>query len=235
MVSIQEPSTEPQTQEQIPSTTTKTQAKADPSLSTTAPTAPTALTAVSDPILHLHKCIIRPYRPTDAAAIALVANHPEIARFMRNTFPSPYTLRDAEHWLSIASPLDFAVIALDNDDERRDVLAGAVGLRRLADVESRTMEIGYWLGQAHWGRGIATEALRRFSLWAFENVPDVLRLEACVFGDNPRSAAVLRKVGYTFEGTRRKAVVKNGVVLDMMIYSLLREEQHRLSESNVAY
>lgn len=232
MVFIQEPSTEPQAQEQKLSTTTKTQAEANPSLSTTAPT---ALTAVSDPILHLHKCIIRPYRPTDAAAIALAANHPEIARFMRNTFPSPYTLRDAEYWLSIASPLDFAVIArYDDDDGRGEVLAGAVGLRRLADVESRTMEIGYWLGQAHWGRGIATEALRRFSLWAFENVPDVLRLEACVFGDNPRSAAVLRKVGYTFEGTRRKAVVKNGVVLDMMIYSLLREEQHRLSESNAA-
>lgn len=230
MASIQEPSTEPQAQEQIPSTTTKTQAEADPSLSTAAPTVPTP---VSDPILHLPKCIIRPYRPTDAAAIALEANHPEIARFMRNTFPSPYTLRDAEYWLSIASPLDFTVIAR-YDDDRGEVLAGGVGLRRLADVESRTMEIGYWLGQAHWGRGIATEALRRFSLWAFENVSDLLRLEACVFGDNPRSAAVLRKVGYTFEGARRKAVVKNGVVLDMMIYSLLREEQHRLSESNAA-
>lgn len=192
-------------------------------------------TAVPAPILRLTKCVIRPYHPTDAAAVALAANHPEIARNMRNTFPSPYTLRDAEAWLSTASPLNFAILARrgarDDDDSPDDpddsgplLLAGGIGLRRLSDVESRTMEVGYWLGREYWGRGIAGDALRGFSRWAFATVPDLLRLEACVFGPNARSAALLASAGYTFEGTRRKAVVKDGVVMDMLMFSLLTEE-----------
>jgi RimJ/RimL family protein N-acetyltransferase len=158
----------------------------------------------------------------DAPSIAREANNPLIAQWMRNLFPHPYTLLDAESWISIATtrlPLrDFAITRPDG------TYVGGIGLKPLADVESRTMEIGYWIGEAHWGAGIMTEAVVAFSRWSFETIPELLRLEACVFGGNEGSMVVLRKAGYTFEGRRRNAVFKNGKVLDFHIFALLREE-----------
>ncbi|KAJ7272283.1 acyl-CoA N-acyltransferase [Mycena rebaudengoi] len=165
------------------------------------------------PILTLSRSIIRPLHILDAPSIAREANNPLIAQWMRNLFPHPYTLLDAESWISIATtrlPLrDFAITRPDG------TYVGGIGLKPLADVESRTMEIGYWIGEAHWGAGIMTEAV---------TIPELLRLEACVFGGNEGSMVVLRKAGYTFEGRRRNAVFKNGKVLDFHIFALLREE-----------
>ncbi|KAJ7265769.1 acyl-CoA N-acyltransferase [Mycena rebaudengoi] len=141
---------------------------------------------------------------------------------MSNLFPHPYTLLDAESWSLIAAkrlPLhNFAITCPDG------TYIGGIGLKPLADVESRTMEIGYWMGEAHWGAGIMTEAVLAFSRWSFETIPELLRLEAAVFGGNEGSMAVLRKAGYTFEGRRRNAVFKNGKVLDIHMFALLREE-----------
>ncbi|KAJ7240107.1 acyl-CoA N-acyltransferase [Mycena rebaudengoi] len=131
---------------------------------------------------------------------------------MANFFPHPYTLLDAESWSLIAAtrlPLhNFAITCPDG------TYIGGIGLKPLADVESCTMEIGYWMGEAHWGAGIMTEAVVTFSRW----------LEAAVFGGNEGSMAVLRKAGYTFEGRRRNAVFKKGKVLDIHMFALLREE-----------
>ncbi|KAJ7348810.1 acyl-CoA N-acyltransferase [Mycena albidolilacea] len=174
------------------------------------------------PILTLSRSIIRPYHVLDAPSIAREANNPLIAQWMRNLFPDPYTLLDAESWISIATktlPLrNFAITRPDG------TYVGGIGLKPLADVESRTMEIGYWIGEAHWGAGIMTEAVIAFSRWSFETIPELLRLEAGIFGGNEGSMAVLRKAGYTFEGRRRNAVFKNGKVLDFHMFALLREE-----------
>ncbi|KAJ6506617.1 acyl-CoA N-acyltransferase [Mycena sanguinolenta] len=174
------------------------------------------------PILTLSRSIIRPYHILDAPSIAHEANNPLIAQWMRNTFPSPYSVSDAESWISIALeslPLrNFAITRLDG------TYAGAIGLKVYSDIESRTMEIGYWLGEAHWGAGIMTEAVVAFSRWAFETIPDLQRLESCVFGGNEPSMAVMRKAGYTFEGRKRNAVFKNGKISDMHMFALLREE-----------
>ena len=86
------------------------------------------------------------------------------------------------------------------------------------------MEIGYWLGREHWGRGLATEAVRAFGRWAFAAYPELRRLEAGVFAGNDASARVLAKAGYVLEGRRRDACWKNGAFLDIAMYSLLREE-----------
>jgi RimJ/RimL family protein N-acetyltransferase len=133
---------------------------------------------------------------------------------MRNLFPHPY--------IPIATtrlPLrNFAITQPDG------AYVGGIGLKPLVDLESRTMEIGYWMGEAHWGAGIMTEAVVAFSRWSFETTPELLRLEAGVFGGNEGSMAVLRKAGYIFEGRRRNAVFKNGKVLDIHMFALLREE-----------
>ncbi|KAJ6505411.1 acetyltransferase [Mycena sanguinolenta] len=174
------------------------------------------------PILTLSRSIIRPYHMLDAPSLAHEANSPLIAQWMRNLFPNPYSLSDAESWIPIALErlplLNFAITRPNG------TYAGGIGLKVYSDVESRTMEIGYWLGEAHWGAGIMTEAVVAFSKWAFETVPDLLRLESGIFGGNERSMAVLRKAGYTFEGRKRNAIFKNGKILDMHMFALLREE-----------
>lgn len=191
------------------------------------------------------RATIRPFCTLDIPAIAREANNPLVARWMRNRFPHPYTEADAEAWLRIAAdrlPLrNFALV-----DSASGALVGGIGLMPGADVEARTMEVGYWLGEAHWGRGIATDAMVAFVRWAFENVTvevdrgrastvdgeaaaaaeelPLLRLEAGVFDGNPASERVLRKVGFTYEGTRRNAVWKHGQVWGIAMYGLLREE-----------
>jgi RimJ/RimL family protein N-acetyltransferase len=174
------------------------------------------------PILTLTKSTIRPYSIADAPAIAREANNPNVSRFLRNRFPSPYGLSDAEAWLATATagpPLhDFAICKPDG------TFCGGIGLQPLADVEYRTMEIGYWMGEEHWGAGIMTEAVAAVTRWAFREIPELLRLEAGVYEGNEASEKVLGKAGYVFEGARRKAAFKNGKALDIKMFGMLREE-----------
>lgn len=158
--------------------------------------------------------------------MAVAANSPDIARYMRNTFPSPYTLDSARQMIELASApasgsprLHFGIFSPDGQ-----LHLGGIGLKPGRDVECRTYEVGYWITPAAWGRGLATAALTAFSRWVFETFPEVLRLAACVYGNNDRSCRVLVKVGFVHEGTRRRAVWKNGEVLDLKEYGLLREE-----------
>lgn len=204
-------------------------------------TSTTASACVPAPIYVGPRATIRPYCAADAPHLAHEANNPLIARFMRNLFPFPYTLADAESWITVCTarqPLrNFALF-----DSKSKAYAGGIGLKPLEDVECRTMEVGYWIGEAHWGKGIVTDALTAFVRWAFENVTVVedrgragdteadarklplLRLEAGVFEGNPASERVLQKAGFRLEGVRRKAAWKNGVARDIRIYGLLREE-----------
>ena len=181
----------------------------------------TASRKAPEPILRLRKCLIRPYDESDAEAIAKEANSPEIARWMRNTFPQPYGVGDAAKWISMAtsvSPLrDFAICRLDGK-----TVLGGIGLKTRDDIHYRTMEIGYWLGKDYWRQGIATEAVSAFSDWAFENFDWVLRLEAEVFEGNEGSARVLEKAGYVFEARKRAAVEKWGVVMNVLTYCKFR-------------
>lgn len=168
------------------------------------------------------KCYCRPYLETDAEPSALLADDPAIARWMRESFPQPYTAADAQRWIATSlaeSPmLNFAVVALDG------TYVGGIGLKPRVDVERRTKELGYWLGRPHWGRGIATSAARGMARWAFDQFPDLLRLEAQAAAANVASCAVLAKAGFQLEGTLRQAAVKNGEIMDMNVYGLLRRD-----------
>jgi RimJ/RimL family protein N-acetyltransferase len=171
--------------------------------------------------------LIRPYTPTDAPAVAVAANNPLIAANMRNTFPSPYTLSTAENWITIAntpspiysSILHYGIFSPDNSQ-----FYGGIGLMPRKDVESHVIEIGYWVGQSAWGRGIATAAVKEMCRWAFREFEGLGRLEGVVFGGNEGSRRVLEKSGFTLEGTRRKAVRKHGVEKDLLVFGLLRED-----------
>ncbi|KAJ9647119.1 hypothetical protein H2199_002105 [Coniosporium tulheliwenetii] len=116
------------------------------------------------PILTLPKCHIRPYHPTDAAPIAHHANNHLISKWMTNIFPHPYTLSDGISWinlnLSLSPAQNFVIV-----DPTTSLAIGGIGLKPGTDVHERSVEVGYWLGEEYWGRGIATEALVGFVGW----------------------------------------------------------------------
>ncbi|KAK3329050.1 acyl-CoA N-acyltransferase [Apodospora peruviana] len=184
---------------------------------------------ITAPIITRPRFIIRPYDLSDAPDFAPLCDNPKISHYMRNTFPSPYTQADAEAWVKVATerePLrNFAICVLSSDSrDKNPSVCGGIGLIPKTDVESHTMEIGYWLGEPYWGSGIMTETVIAFSWWAFENVEGLERLEAGVFGDNEASVQVLTKAGFKFEGARRRAGFKHGGFFDIRVFGLLRED-----------
>lgn len=163
------------------------------------------------------RCLLRPWRAGDADALVKYANNPNIARNLRDRFPHPYTLRDAKGFiqscLSARPHVSFAIVV---DGEA----AGGIGISPGSDVERFSAEIGYWLGEPFWGRGITAEAVELMSVYAFDTCR-LLRLFALPFAENRRSARVLEKAGYTREGILRSSAVKDGVVRDQALYALI--------------
>ena len=158
---------------------------------------------------------LRSYRVGDAPSLAKYANNRNTSRNMRDAFPYPYTLSDANDWISLVmqqSPeANFAIASPDE-------VIGGIGLTFRDDIHRRSAEIGYWLGEPFWGRGIATAALRSLTDYAFAN-HDIVRLDAGVFEWNPASMRVLEKVGYVLEGRLRKSVTKDGQTIDQFLYA----------------
>ncbi len=162
---------------------------------------------------------VRSFRPDDAEALARNANNRNVSRNMRDTFPYPYELSNAHEWIEFAttqSPETNFAIADDTE------LIGGIGITLQSDVNRRSAEIGYWLGEPHWGQGIATAALKATSDWAFSEF-DLVRLYGEVFEWNPASGRVLEKAGYELEGRLRKSIVKGGQVIDALLYAMVRD------------
>ncbi|MBC8085258.1 MAG: GNAT family N-acetyltransferase [Hymenobacter sp.] len=161
---------------------------------------------------------LRPWRPSDAAALAEHANDQRVALNLRDTFPHPYTRQDAEFYLSLVADQQRDLHLAFEVDE---VAVGSVGVHFKTDVRRRSAEIGYWLGPAYWGRGLMTAAVRLVAGHVFAHF-DVCRLYAVVFETNPASARVLEKAGFELEGVLRKSVLKDDRMLDSRLYALVR-------------
>ena len=170
--------------------------------------------------LALAGCRVRSWRPEDAASLARHADSRNVWLNVRDHFPHPYTHANAVGWLQhVAESPPETQFAIEVDGEA----VGGVGFFLQRDVERRSAEIGYWLGEAHWGRGIMTEAVRAATGYGFETF-GLLRIYAQVFAWNPASCRVLEKAGYQLEGRLRCAVVKDGHVLDQLMYAVVRED-----------
>ena len=159
--------------------------------------------------------IVRPWRAEDRASLVRFANNRKVWRNLKDRFPHPYTEQDADSWLALArtSP-ERAGSAI----EIEGVAVGGVGLVPLTDVHARSAHIGYWLGEPYWGRGIMTAVVGAVTEHAFGEL-GILRLEAPVFAWNPASMRVLEKCGYAREGVMRRSVIKDGEVIDSMLYA----------------
>lgn len=148
------------------------------------------------------------------------ANNANIARNLRDRFPHPYTLRDAKAFIhSSASARPHVSFAIVVDSEA----AGGIGISAGSDVERFSAEIGYWLGEPFWGRGIAAEAVRLVSAYAFDRC-GLLRIFALPFAENRQSLRVLEKAGYTCEAILRSSAVKHGAVRDQALYALVNPQ-----------
>jgi RimJ/RimL family protein N-acetyltransferase len=162
---------------------------------------------------------IRSFRPGDAAAIAKYANNRRVWINLRDRFPHPYFREHAEAWITHclrqAPETSFAIASAEE-------AIGGIGLTPQEDVHRHSAEVGYWLGEPFWGRGIATSALRAVTEYAFAEF-ELVRLYAFVFEWNRASARVLEKAGYTYEGCLRKSAIKDGESIDQLLYALVLE------------
>lgn len=161
---------------------------------------------------------IRQWTSEDLPNLVLYANNINIWNNLRNYFPHPYTEADAQAWLErIQVETPIVNLAIDLDGQA----IGGIGLILNKDVYVMSAEVGYWLGEPFWGQGIATEAVRLMVEYCFYYF-DIIRLYAEVFETNKASMRVLEKNGFYLEGVRRKAVLKNAIVMDDYIWVKLR-------------
>ena len=167
--------------------------------------------------LQLSRCTIRPWLNTgaDAESLARHANNRAVSMHLRERFPFPYGLEQAHTFLGwVAKQPAPTVWAIEVNGEA----AGGIGIELQTDVERVSAEIGYWLGQAHWGMGIATEALTAVTEAAFKRF-DITRLFAVPFADHAASVRVLEKAGYVQEGRLRYSAIKDGTIRDQLLFA----------------
>jgi len=171
--------------------------------------------------LKLTHCLIRPWQSGDAAALVQHANNRKIWRNLRDRFPHPYTLADAGEWIAFAGAQNpcsnFAIVVAGQ-------AAGGIGFVLKDDVDRRTAEFGYWLGEAFWGRGIASEAVKAMTAYLFENFA-LCRIQALVYEWNPASRRVLEKAGYVCEARLRSSVTKDGQTIDAFLFAMVRPDR----------
>jgi RimJ/RimL family protein N-acetyltransferase len=170
--------------------------------------------------IRLSQCVVRSWRESDAESITKHADNRSIWRNLRDAFPHPYRMEDAKQFIEMAmarDPETFFCIAVD------DQAVGSIGYSFLSDVNRFTAEVGYFLGEEHWGRGIMTEALSAVTRHALDT-HQLNRIYAMPYEWNPASFRVLEKSGYVLEGRLRRAACKDGQVIDQLLYAVTRED-----------
>jgi len=167
--------------------------------------------------LECGSCLVRDWSRSDKASLLRHANNRNVARNLTERFPHPYTDADAEAWFSM----------LEGMTERThwaiEVGGGAVGGIGCIvgkGVRAKSAAFGYWLGEEFWGRGIMSAAVKRVAPHVLAHFK-LVRLESPVFAWNPASMRVLEKAGFTREGVHRCAVVKDGEIIDEVLYALV--------------
>jgi [ribosomal protein S5]-alanine N-acetyltransferase len=159
---------------------------------------------------------LRQWRDGDESSLALNANNRNIWINLRDAFPHPYTLKNAALWIQLSkdSTTNFAI-------DVEGYAVGDIGITLQSDLFRRSAEIGFWLGEAYWGRGIMTEAVRDIAEYAFDRF-EIERIYAWILEYNTASARVLEKNGFVLEARCRRALTKEDRLFDQLIYAKLR-------------
>jgi ribosomal-protein-alanine N-acetyltransferase len=165
--------------------------------------------------------VLRPWSIRDAAQLASIADNKNIADNLRDGFLYPYSINDAKKWLNTILPENFPPRFFAIYVDKR--LVGSIGIVSKTDIYRKNFEIGYFLSEEYWGKGIATKAIKAATSYAFKDF-DIVRVYAEPFADNPGSRKALEKAGFTLEATLKRNVIKNGIIRDSCIYSVLKED-----------
>ena len=167
------------------------------------------------------KCVIRQWKLTDAPELAAAINNKNVQDNLRDGLPFPYTKADAEWYINEmrnADPAQTFAFAITADGK----VIGSIGIFRQDNIHFRTAELGYYIAEPYWGNGFCTEAVRQACSYVFAH-SDIVRIFAEPFAYNIASCRVLEKSGFQLEGTLHSNAVKNGKVLDMKLYALIKE------------
>ena len=174
--------------------------------------------------LTLTQCAVRSWRTSDADALAKHANNRKIWINLRDAFPHPYSRRDAREFLKGVkqrTPETLFAIAVGEE------AVGGIGFVLHPDVERVSAEIGYWLAEPFWGRGITAEALAGMTKFAIEQ-HGLTRIYAVPFAWNARSCRVLEKAGYVLEARLRNSAIKDGKLTDQLQYAFIAGDSAQL-------
>jgi len=163
---------------------------------------------------------LRPLTLADAPRLAEFANNENISKNLRDGFPHPYTLEDAEKFLTNAfqqSPCQVFAI------EYNGLYVGNIGLHKGTDVYRKSAELGYLLDENFWNKGIMTRAIQLACEYGFQEL-DIVRIWAGVFDYNKASFRVLEKCGFVREATLKRAVFKQDKIWDEIRYARIQEK-----------
>ncbi len=167
-------------------------------------------------------CRIRKWKLSDASALAVAVSNKKILDNLRDELPYPYTEQDGENYISeMLSANEDETFAFAITAENKVI--GSIGVFRQENIHRRTAELGYYISEEYWGKGIMTEAVKQICEYVFSK-SDIIRIYAEPFAYNIASCRVLEKAGFQYEGTLRNNAVKNGKVIDMKMYSILKAE-----------
>lgn len=166
-------------------------------------------------------CELKKWALEDAGALALMLSDKRVQDNLRDGLPYPYTEQDGREYIS-------AMLSADEDSTfaifYEGKVIGSIGAFRQGNIHRRTAELGYYIGADYWGNGIMTEAVKQLCAYIFENT-DIIRIFAEPFAYNKGSCRVLEKAGFRFEGVMKSNAVKNGKVIDMRLYALVKEAE----------
>ncbi len=161
---------------------------------------------------------LRPWRADDVDNLVKYANNHNISKNLTNAFPHPYSLDDAQKFISRVSQADpIQVMAIDFQGDA----IGGLGIHPQADVYCKNAELGYWLAEPFWGNGIMTKAVKQMIDYGFKSF-DIERIYARPFEGNLGSMKVLERAGFTLEAHLKKTFYKEGMFLDERIYAVRR-------------
>ena len=165
---------------------------------------------------------LREWNEADLNSLVKYANNRNVAKWLTNGFPYPYTIEDGKAYLSmIANDNPIKVFAVEVGGEA----VGSIGIFPQSDIHEKSAEMGYWLAEEFWGQGIMTKAIQEIVEYGFRTF-DIVRIYARPFSTNLKSQRVLEKSGFELEARLEKALFKNGEFMDELIYAKLKDKEN---------
>lgn len=162
---------------------------------------------------------LRPWRMDDLPSLVKYAANFDIAKNMMDSFPHPYSEQSGINFIEMTQRTKNLILCIEINGEA----VGSAGIHLRSDIYKKNAELGYWLAEPFWGKGIISRVVPEMVDKAFTQF-DIERLFGVVFGRNTASQRVMEKCGFVHEATLKKTIFKNDQFEDEVIYAMRREQ-----------